>query len=167
MITKTFTYISFIFEENDFKFQRILEGELAYFCKSEQDVDLENYLTKLWSLKPKIEENKVEQIALFHTLFYDYQCNTEFSPRVIELLHQLEATFCITTQRIGETNLYQTLDKMRERPGMYLGEATLTALSHFISGFYEGCNYEAEEQPSFDGFNDFVGNYYGKYTTEG
>jgi Asp-tRNA(Asn)/Glu-tRNA(Gln) amidotransferase C subunit len=56
---------------------------------------------------------------------------------------------------------------MRSKPAMYLGENTLTALSSFISGFYEGCNYENTDNPSFDSFNDFVGEYYGKYTTAG
>jgi hypothetical protein len=64
-------------------------------------------------------------------------------------------------------NLYDSLDKMRERPAMYLGSHSITRLEAFISGFYEGSNYEITENPPFDGFNDFVGKFYGKYTTAG
>jgi hypothetical protein len=64
-------------------------------------------------------------------------------------------------------NLYDSLEKMRERPGMYLGEASITRLEAFIAGFYEGSNYKIAESPSFEGFNDFVGKFYGKYTTAG
>jgi hypothetical protein len=64
-------------------------------------------------------------------------------------------------------NLYDLLDKMRERPAMYLGEASITCLEAFISGFNEGSNYEVPENPPFDGFNNFVGKFYGKYTTAG
>ncbi len=167
MITKTFTYVSFRFNENGFEFQKKFEGELAYFCETQMDVNFEEYLQKLIILKPIIETHKVESLAIFHTLFYDYQCNTEFSPKVMALINELNATFCITTEQVGTISLYQTLDKMRERPAMYMGEATLTALSHFISGFYEGCNFETNESPPFSGFNNFVGNYYGKYTTAG
>jgi hypothetical protein len=167
MITKTYTYVSFYFTENDFDFQKEFEGDLAYFCKSQPDVNLETYLTQLVALKHLIVQEKVDRIAVFHTLLYDHQCNTEFSPAVVALLHELKANFCISTDRVGQTSLYHTLDKMRKRPGMYLGEATITALSNFISGFYEGCNYQIPDSPSFEGFNDFVGKYYGKHTTAG
>jgi hypothetical protein len=66
----------------------------------------------------------------------------------------------------GDT-LYQILDKIRERPSMYMGEHSLTAMYHFINGFYMAHNHETFETPSFDGFNDFVGKFYGKYTTAG
>ena len=64
-------------------------------------------------------------------------------------------------------NLYNSLDKMRERPAMYLGEKSITRMEAFIMGFYEGSNDETIENPPFDGFNDFVGKFYGKYTTAG
>jgi hypothetical protein len=64
-------------------------------------------------------------------------------------------------------NLYDILDKMRERPAMYLGSHSITRLEAFISGFYEGSNDEVTENPPFDSFNDFVGKFYGKYTTAG
>ncbi len=64
-------------------------------------------------------------------------------------------------------NLYDTLDKMRERPAMYLGEKSITRMEAFIMGFYEGSNDEISESPPFHDFNDFVGNFYGKYTTAG
>jgi hypothetical protein len=64
-------------------------------------------------------------------------------------------------------NLYDFLDKMRERPAMYLGSHSITRMESFICGFYEGSNHEITENPPFDGFNDFVGKFYGKYTTAG
>jgi hypothetical protein len=64
-------------------------------------------------------------------------------------------------------NLYNSLDKMRERPAMYLGSHSITRMEAFISGFYEGSTDEVSENPPFDGFNDFVGKFYGKYTTAG
>ena len=64
-------------------------------------------------------------------------------------------------------NLYDSLDKMRERPAMYLGEKSISRMEAFIMGFYEGSNDEITENPPFDGFNDFVGKFYGKYTTAG
>jgi hypothetical protein len=64
-------------------------------------------------------------------------------------------------------NLYDSLDKMRERPAMYLGEKSITRMEAFIMGFYEGSNDEITENPPFHDFNDFVGKFYGKYTTAG
>ncbi len=64
-------------------------------------------------------------------------------------------------------NLYISLDKMRERPAMYLGSHSITRMEAFISGFYEGSKDEITENPTFEGFNDFVGKFYGKYTTAG
>jgi hypothetical protein len=64
-------------------------------------------------------------------------------------------------------NLYDSLDKMRERPAMYLGSHSITRMEAFISGFYEGSNDDITENPPFDNFNDFVGKFYGKYTTAG
>jgi hypothetical protein len=50
---------------------------------------------------------------------------------------------------------------------MYTGEHSLTSIYHFINGFYMACDNDTSETPSFDGFNDFVGKFYGKYTTAG
>jgi hypothetical protein len=65
-------------------------------------------------------------------------------------------------------NLYDSLDKMRERPAMYLGSHSITRMESFICGFFEGSSHENPENPPFfEGFNDFVGKFYGKYTTAG
>ncbi len=168
MITKTFTYASFLFnDEPAWKYTKTFENELKYFSETQTDVNLEVFLTDLLSHQGLIKSEKVNEISIFHTVFYDFQCNTEFSPKIVSLLNDLNATFCITAQKVGEMNLYTVLDRMRERPALYMGEASLTALNNFIYGFREGCNYENSEEPSFDKFNDFIGNYYGKYTTAG
>ncbi len=168
MITKTFTYAAFLFnDEPAWQYRKTFENELKYFSETQTDVNLEVFLTELLSHQTLIKIEKIDEIAIFHTVFYDFQCNTEFSPKIVSLLNDLNATFCITAQKVGEINLYTILDKMRERPGMYLGAASLTLLGSFIDGIYEGCNYENSETPAFSGFNDFVGNYYGKYTTAG
>jgi hypothetical protein len=68
---------------------------------------------------------------------------------------------------IIQNDLYEMLDKMRERPGMYLGGTSITLMGAYIDGFRAANNYETSETPSFDNFNDFVGNFYGKHTTAG
>jgi hypothetical protein len=74
---------------------------------------------------------------------------------------------CLKINLMERKNLYDILDKMRERPGMYLGSHSITRLEAFICGFYEGSNDEVPENPPFGDFNDFVGKFYGKYTTAG
>ena len=92
----------------------------------------------------------------------------EFSPKITALLTDLKATFCVTAQNnVAQNDLYLMLDKMRERPGMYLGTTSITLMGAFIDGFRAANNYETSETPSFDNFNDFVGNFYGKHTTAG
>jgi hypothetical protein len=168
MITKTYTYISFTFSDSGFDYTKKFENDLAYFAETQQDVQLETYLEKLLLKQNLIVAEGINKIALFHTVFYDYQCNTEFSPAVVAMLNQLGATFCITAQRATEAvNLYDFIDKMRERPAMYLGEASITLLSAYIGGIYDGCIYNTTEEPPFAGFNDFLGSYYGKYSTAG
>ena len=60
-------------------------------------------------------------------------------------------------------NLYEHLDGIRERPGMYLGSSSITALSHYIAGYLEGCRSSSIDEnlsPDFHDFNDFVATYY-------
>ena len=64
-------------------------------------------------------------------------------------------------------NLYDILDKMRERPAMYTGEHSLTSIYHFINGFFAAHNNDTNELPNFGKFHDFVGQFYGKYSTAG
>jgi hypothetical protein len=187
MITTTYTYITF-WSEDDTKKVAInrLEKQLSYFTETQTDANFEDFLTQFLEKKPLLDALGIEKIAIFHTLLYDNQCNTEFSPKVVDLIRQIGATFCISTDRIasdepydtseiqiinpngfkGDT-LYQILDKIRERPVMYTGEHSLSALFHFINGFFIAHNNKTFEIPSFDGFNDFIGEYYGKHTTAG
>jgi hypothetical protein len=187
MIETTYTYIHF-WSADDSKKAKIdaLEKQLSDFTETQTDVNLETFLSQFLDKKPLLDVIGIENIAIYHTLLYDSQCNTEFSPKVVELIQQIGATFCISADRIasnetydtseiqiinpngfkGDT-LYQILDKIRERPAMYMGEHSLSAMYHFINGFYMAHNHETLEIPSFDGFNDFVGEYYGKSTTAG
>jgi hypothetical protein len=167
MILKTLTSISFYFHEGDMEFQKAYKNELEYFCNNQSDVDLEQYLEKLIALKPLIKEEKVERITLNHQLFYDFICEFDFSPKIIALLSDFKATLTISSERIGKTNLYTSLDKIQLKPALYIGKHSISALESFICGFLEACNYENSETPSFAGFNDFVGEFYGKYTTAG
>jgi hypothetical protein len=169
MITQTYTYASFYYsDENYGKIQKTYTNALHDFTETQVDVNLEVFLTNLKSHQNLIEETKVESTAIFHTLFYKNQCNTEFSPKVLELMNSLNATFCITTQILTEKDdLYDVLDKMRERPAMYLGSTSITRLEAFINGFQIGQNGETQEQPSFDGFNDFIDNYYNNFDVAG
>ncbi len=169
MITQTYTYASFYYsDENYGKIQKTYTNALHDFTETQVDVNLETFLTNLKSNQNLIDEAKVESIAIFHTLFYKNQCNTEFSPKVIELMNSLNATFCITTQILTEKDdLYDILDKMRERPAMYLGNVSITRLEAFINGFLFAQNGETQEKPSFDEFNDFVDAYYNNFNVAG
>lgn len=169
MITQTYTYASFYYsDENYGKIQKTYTNKLHDFTETQVDVDLEIFLTNLKSHQNLIDESKIESIAIFHTLFYKNQCNTEFSPKVLELMNSLNATFCITTQILAEKDdLYDILDKMRERPALYLGSLSITKLEAFINGFRFGQNGETQENPSFDGFNDFIDTYYKNYDVAG
>ncbi len=64
-------------------------------------------------------------------------------------------------------NLYDLLDKMRERPALYTGEHSLSAIYHFIQGYFAAHNFETNESPNFGKFHDYVGTFYGKYSTAG
>jgi hypothetical protein len=56
----------------------------------------------------------------------------------------------------------ELLEKIRVRPALYLGDSKITSLYHFLDGYF--INNSA---PEFDGFNDFVSSYFGKYGTAG
>jgi hypothetical protein len=169
MITQTYTYASFYYsDENYGKIQKTYTNALHDFTETQVDVSLETFLTNLKSHQNLIDEAKVESIAIFHTLFYKNQCNTEFSPKILELMQSLNATFCITTQILTEKDdLYDVLDKMRERPALYLGNISITRLEAFINGFLYGQNGETQEKPSFNGFNDFIDKYYNNFDVAG
>ena len=169
MITQTYTYANFYYSNNDFeKFQKTYTNELHYFTETQVDVHLEQFLTDLLSHQNLIDAAKIESIAIFHILFYKNQCNCEFSPKALELLNSLNATFCLTTQILSEQeNLYEILDKIRPKPALYLGSCSITKLEAFINGFQIAQNNETQEKPSFDGFNDFIDNYYNNFNVAG
>jgi hypothetical protein len=163
MINQTITWSFFYKGDKQYRAEKLGIREL-------QEADIETYLTDLMAQKKHLDTEGVTSIAVYHTLLYVEQCNTEFSPKILSMLVDLNATFCVSADEIKtttEANLYEILDKIRERPAMYMGEHSLSALYHFINGFYMAHNNETYETPSFDGFNDFVGKFYGKYTTAG
>jgi hypothetical protein len=172
MITKTFTNCFFyVTESPDFEYIRTFENKLKVFTDSQTDLNLENYLEELLLQKPLLDKEGITRIAVFHTLLYDYQCNMEFSPKVMSLMKELNATFCISTDLDSgnprKVKLYDLLDSLRKRPGMYFGKASITLLNAFLDGygtFHEQIDYGT---PSFEGFNDFVDNYYGNYSSAG
>ena len=56
-------------------------------------------------------------------------------------------------------NVYELLDKMRRRPGMYIGVANPTYLYSFLSGYFmdrEEMINENHNEPDFHLFHDFV-----------
>jgi hypothetical protein len=172
MITKTFTYTTFYFSESsDFEYIRKIESDLNDFTISKTDVNFESYLEDLMAQKSRLDAEGEKRIVIYHTLLYDYQCNTEFSPRVIELINELGATFCLSADLDSEhprkTKFYDLIDQIKIRPALYIGEASITALYAFLNGY--GYHHEQIDygNPSFDNFNDYVGRYYGKYTTAG
>ncbi len=172
MITKTYTYVTFFFSESpDFEYIRKLDNDLDKFTETIEDVNLEIFLENLVAQKPRLDAEGVTRIVIYHTVLYDYQCNTEFSPKVVSLINNLGATFCISADLDSgnprKVKFYDLLESLRKRPGMYLGSASITLLEAFLNGygtFHEQIDYG---NPSFEGFNDFVGKFYGKYTTAG
>ena len=62
----------------------------------------------------------------------------------------------------NKLNFRKMMENMRKRPSMYLSKSTLTNLHSFLSGYVLSNHTE-----SFAYFNDFVGAYYGKYSTAG
>ncbi|MDZ7879656.1 MAG: hypothetical protein U5L45_18405 [Saprospiraceae bacterium] len=65
-----------------------------------QDLPLKAYLQDLKRQKKRFTDGDVTHIAVYHTVFYEGQCNTEFDPEIISLLHNLKATFCVTCQSV-------------------------------------------------------------------
>ena len=64
-------------------------------------------------------------------------------------------------------SIYELLEMIRQKPGMYLGQRSLTALRGFISGYYFGREENdmlvEEEIPPFRQFHDWVARYYKWY----
>ncbi|MCU0425689.1 MAG: hypothetical protein MUF71_08710 [Candidatus Kapabacteria bacterium] len=61
-------------------------------------------------------------------------------------------------------NLYEYIDFMRRRIGMFLGEESVSALNHHLTGYQMACAVKGiEEQlsPPFEDFHDFVAREYG------
>ncbi len=61
-------------------------------------------------------------------------------------------------------NIYEFLARINERPGLYLGEKSITALRGFFDGYITA--YLENDliidwgKPSFRGFNDWVADYF-------
>lgn len=68
-------------------------------------------------------------------------------------------------------NLYEYIDLMRLRIGMYLGKESISALEHHVSGYQAACGIKgiAEQlSPPFEDFHDFVAREYDlAYSTRG
>ncbi len=171
MITKTTTEARFLYNDTISIHPYSKEhynNALQQFVKPIENIELEVFLSNLLVHKALIVADNVANIEIVYTYFYDTSCFVDFSEKTIGLLNELGARLSVRAQRnfVGET-LYQVLDKMRERPAMYIGEYKISLLAAFIDGFFMACNGGTKEVPDFSGFNDFVGEYYGKYTTAG
>ncbi len=64
-------------------------------------------------------------------------------------------------------NIYDILAMIKTRPGMYLGQRSLTALSSFIDGYFFAIGENGilieEENPPFSQLNNWVARYYKRY----
>lgn len=62
-------------------------------------------------------------------------------------------------------SVYELLDVIRKKPGIYIGEPSLTALNHFIHGFAYALmateNPFDDEDPPFSGFHDWIASRFG------
>lgn len=171
MITKTTTTARFLYSWEGSEYQygkENYDNALQNFIKPIENIELETFLENLLVHKDLIAAEKVENIEIEYIIFYNTYCWDNISEKSIRLLSELGARLSVRPQRNfeGET-LYQVLDRIRERPAMWIGEASISALRSFIDGFFIACNGGTQEIPDFNGFNDFVGEYYGKYTTPG
>jgi hypothetical protein len=166
MISKTITYALMTVEDIGFTTSM---DELG--LPEDRAMPLLEYLTSLVSHQQTLIDRDVRSITIHHHVFYEGQCNTEFSPPVISLLQQLQATLCLSAQQLSETlscsGFYDLLQRIRQRPAMWIGGGGITALYHFINGYFMACDSQSWETPNFDGFHDFVGRYYGTYGTAG
>ena len=64
--------------------------------------------------------------------------------------------------------LYDLLQKIRERPTLYLGEPSITFLNHFISGYAFGRReIEVGSTNCLAGFQEYVQKYYNTCLTKG
>lgn len=63
-------------------------------------------------------------------------------------------------------NIYEIIDKVRRRPGMYIGHHSPTHLSSFLSGYQQAKvapDNEYKEESEFHGFHDWVARRFGYY----
>ncbi len=62
-------------------------------------------------------------------------------------------------------SVYDLLDVIRKKPGLFIGEASITALRAYIDGFLAGLRgigqRLGDEEPQFDGFFDWIAARYG------
>lgn len=61
-------------------------------------------------------------------------------------------------------NLYEYIDLIRQRIGMFLGKESVTALNHHITGYRMACAMKGipeQLSPPFEEFHDFVARHYG------
>ena len=57
-------------------------------------------------------------------------------------------------------SVYELLDVVRQKPGLFIGEPSITALNHFINGFEAGLrsvdNAFDDVEPPFIAFHDWI-----------
>ncbi|MBL7690722.1 MAG: hypothetical protein JNM41_03950 [Flavipsychrobacter sp.] len=66
-------------------------------------------------------------------------------------------------EKIVANNLYEFLEYIRTKPGLFLGRKSITALHDFIHGYQTVCWLKDVPEkliPDFGEFHDFVNNYY-------
>ncbi len=130
MITKTYTYIDFWSADNAQKAAVAdLENQLSDFTTTQTDVNLEDFLRRFLEKKPLLNAIGIKNIAIYHTLLYDNQCNTEFSPAVMDLIQQIGATFCISTDCIRRNKLIYNVPSAADG----IIEATIERFSNEIN----------------------------------
>ncbi len=101
MIITTYTYINFGSSDGSKKAAiDALEKQLSDFTETQTDVYFETFLKNFLTKKPLLDAIGIENIAIYHTLLYDNQCNTEFSPKVVAFIHKIGETFFISTDII-------------------------------------------------------------------
>ncbi|MFM2268319.1 MAG: hypothetical protein RL757_1760 [Bacteroidota bacterium] len=105
MIATTYTYVS-VWSSAQAHKPYVLPPQ---FSETQTDVDMKQFLTDFLLQKNHLAAAGMDKIAIFHTILYENQCNTEFSPEIMELVQQTGATFCISAGDLKPTKILESV----------------------------------------------------------
>src|SRR5690606_10974681 len=76
---------------------RLLEsGHIRFKCKG----DFNQFIKKLYSMKDLIVENKAERGVVHISIWYEDQCNWEFTPSILAMISELNLILTLSCAKI-------------------------------------------------------------------